>query len=44
MVRNPAAYLLPVPVRVTSELYLDRPNNSDCYASASPVVLTDTEG
>ena len=43
LARSSAAYLLPLPVRVTSESYVDLPDNAGCYASASPVVLIDTE-
>ena len=42
-VLNPAAHLLPVPVRGTSESYVGRPHNADCYDSASSEVLTGTE-
>ena len=39
MVRSPAACLLPVLLRVTSKLFVDRPHNADRNASASSVVL-----
>ena len=43
LVCSPATCLLPVTVHVTSESYMDRLDNADCHASASPAVLTDTE-
>ena len=43
LVRNPAEYFLPVLVRVASMSCVVRPHNTDCYASASSVVLSATE-
>ena len=42
LVRNPAAYLLSVLLYIGSKQYVDQPHSAYCYASASPVVLTDT--